>query len=128
MAVRVALRGDVLDVEIRGVFDSTMCLSGDQHVPLSDITSARVASWDELRSALGWRVAGAYWPGLIATGWYAVPGRPGARQFWAVYRDRSNLLVVDTRLERPARLVLATPDAAALAEALNASGIARPDS
>lgn len=87
MAIRVAVRGDVLDVEIRGLFDSAMCMSGDQHIPLGDILSARVASWDEVRASLGWRVAGAYWPGLMATGWYAVPDRRGARQFVAVFRD-----------------------------------------
>jgi hypothetical protein len=118
--VRAALRGDTLDIEIRGFVDTTMCLSGDQHLALSDITAARVVSWDEVRAGLGWRTAGAYWPGLIATGWYAVPGRKAARQFLAVYRDRANLLLVDTRVERPARVVVATPEAAALAADITA--------
>jgi hypothetical protein len=59
-------------------------------------------------------VLGAYLPGYVAAGWFLVPDRPGARQFCCVQRDR-DVLVVDTDLERPTRLVLQHPDRARLA-------------
>lgn len=118
MSLRVVLTDDYLHVEIRGI-DVLMCMSHDQHIPVSAITSARVTGWSEPRRELGWRTAGGYWPGWFATGWYSVPGRPGARQLWSVYRDRDALLVVDTKLERPSRLVLGVPGALHLADQIN---------
>lgn len=123
MSVNAVVRGSTLDIQIRGVFDTTMCLSTDQHIPIGDILDARIAPWSEVRAGLGWRTAGGYWPGRMATGWYAVPGEKGARQFLAVYRDRSQLLVVDTRLDRPRRIVLALSDApSVLADLTRARG------
>jgi len=110
MAIEVTVHDDAVEIRMTGAFDTTMCMSGGLRVPLSDIESARLMSWDEARAGMGWRVGGAYWPRLIAAGWYAVPGRTGARQLWAVFRDRRELLVIDTRLERPCRIVLQHPD------------------
>ena len=45
----------------------------------------------------------------MATGHFTVPGRTGARQFWCVYRD-PEVLVIDTSLENPARIVLQHAD------------------
>jgi hypothetical protein len=115
VAVRVVVRNEAVDVEVRGIGAHLMHLSGDLHVPMADVLEARVVGWDEARSGMGWRTGGGYWPGWFATGWYAVPGRKGARQFFSVFRDRARLLLVDTRLERPARLVLAVPDPDAMA-------------
>ena len=111
----------MLDVEVRGIVDAMLCLSGDQHVAIDDIVDARIAPWSEVRAGLGWRTAGGYLPGWFATGWYAVPGEKGARQFLAVFRDRSRILVVDTTLERPRRLALALDDAPAVLAELQAA-------
>jgi hypothetical protein len=48
-----------------------------------------------------------------------VRGRKGARQFLSLYRDRDVLLLVDTKLERPARPVLAVPNPRGLADEIN---------
>lgn len=119
MAIEVTVRDDAVDIDITGAFDMTMCLSPGLRIPMADITSARLASWDEVRPGLGWRVGGAYWPGLIATGWYTVPGRKGVRQLLAVFRDRAELLVIDTRLDKPCRVVLQHPDRERLAWWIN---------
>jgi len=107
-----------VDLSFTGI-DAMWCLQQRLRLHFGDIAGARVASWDEIRPGLGWRVAGAYWPGRIATGHYNVADRPGARQFLAVYRDRE-LLVIETRLERPCRVVVQHPDRVALAERIEA--------
>jgi hypothetical protein len=119
VTVTTSVREGVLDVEVRGIGSHLMVLSGDQHIPMADIVEARVVGWEEARAGMGWRTCGGYWPGWFATGWYAVPGRKGARQFFSVYRDRDELLLVDTKLERPARLVLAVPNPHELAKEIN---------
>ncbi|MCC5953401.1 MAG: hypothetical protein JJU45_15015 [Acidimicrobiia bacterium] len=119
MAVQVVVRDLAVDVEISGVLDVAACLSTGMRIPLDDVEWARPISWDEARTELGWRLFGAYVPGQLATGWYTTPGRKGARQFWAVFRDRSSLLEIRTRLERPSRLVLAHEDRDRLAWWIN---------
>jgi hypothetical protein len=114
------VRDGVLDIEIRGAWSHFMHMSGDQHIAISDVVEVGVASWDEVRPALGWRTGGGYWPGWFATGWYSMKGRPGTRQFLSVFRDRDRLLVIDTVLERPARLVLAVPEPERLADEIRA--------
>jgi hypothetical protein len=108
--VQVSVNSEAVDIEITGWWDRAMCLSSGVHLPLADVVEARLVTWDEARAGMGWRTGGAYWPGWIATGWYAVPDRKGARQLWAVWRDRDELLEIETRLERPTRVVLAHPD------------------
>jgi len=117
--LRASISDDFLHLEIRGTA-SLICMSHDQHIPLSAVTSARVTGWAEPRSEIGWRTAGGYWPGWFSTGWYSVPNRKEARQFWSVYRDRDEILVIDTTLERPSRLVLGVPNAVELANEINA--------
>lgn len=119
MAFHIEVTSDAVELRITGMVDRFLCFSSGQVVALSDVTDARVVPWAQARAEMGWRTRGSYVPGWIATGWYAVPGRKGARQLWAVLRDRSSLLVIDTTLDRPARLVVATPDAAALADRIN---------
>jgi hypothetical protein len=110
--VHVFVYDDSVDVNIGGL-DSLLALSNGVSLSMDDIVSARVIAFDEARAGLGWRLGGTYWPrgfGLgIATGHYAVPGRKGARQLWCVYTD-SELLEIQTRLERPTRVVLQVPD------------------
>ena len=118
MTVEARIEGDVLVVEITER-DRFWCMSNGQRIARSDIVAARVATWTEVRAELGWRVGGTYVPGRVAAGWYLIKKRKGCRQLLAVFRDRSSLLMVDTRLKKPARLVIATPAAAQLVAALS---------
>ena len=108
MALDVYVHDDRVTLDLSGL-DRLWCLAGHLEVPTAHITSARVVSAGDARRLLGWRVAGGYWPGLLATGWFTVPGRQGARQFACIYRDRE-VVVVDTDLDRPARLLFQHPD------------------
>lgn len=104
MGLRVVVHDDGVDVTISG-WDALLCLSSGVRLRMDQITSARVAPWTEARADMGWRVGGGYFPGWFATGWYTIPGRKGARQLWCTYRA-PEVLIIDTNLERPARLVL----------------------
>jgi hypothetical protein len=108
MSVKVYVHDDRISIDLDGM-EQVWCLARHLEVPIEHVTSARVAPLAEVREGLSWRVGGAYWPGVIATGNYLVPGRQGARQFWCVYRDQE-VLVIDTDLDRPARIVLQHPD------------------
>jgi hypothetical protein len=108
MAATVYVHDDRVTIDLDGA-DRLWCLASHLEVPMEHITSARVASRSELVKQLSWRTLGAYWPGVVATGWYMMRDRPGARQFWCVYRD-SQVLVIDTDLDRPARVVIQHPD------------------
>jgi hypothetical protein len=119
VTVTLIPRDDTLDLEITGRFDQLWCLSTGQRIPWDDVVGARVQTWDEVRAGLGWRTGGAYWPGRIATGWYTIPGRQGERQLLGVFRDRAELVVVETRRPRPRRLVAASSEPAGLVETIN---------
>jgi hypothetical protein len=108
MSLDVHVHDDRVTVDLGGA-DRLWCLASHLEVPVAHITSARVAPVSEVKAGLSWRVGGAYWPGIVATGHYLVPDRKGARQFWCVYRD-TEVLVIDTDLDRPARVVLQHPD------------------
>ena len=54
------------------------------------------------------RTGGGYWPGRMATGHFTWRHRKGIRQLWAVYSDKE-ALVIDTTLEKPARIVIQHP-------------------
>jgi len=108
MGVDVHVHDDRVTVDLSGL-DQVWALARHYDIPTSHITSARVVSLSEARKGLGWRMGGAFWPGTVAAGHFTVPDRKGARQFWCVYRD-ADVLIVDTDLERPCRLVLQHPD------------------
>jgi len=76
---------------------------------MAAIVAAQVRPVDGLRKGLGWRVGGGYFPGRLATGWFTVKSEKGKRQLWCVYRARE-VLVIDTRLDKPSRIVLQLPD------------------
>lgn len=118
MALHVDIGDTGIDLSFTGL-DQALCLIKHLRLHYGDIERAWVGTWDDVRPALGWRVAGGYWPGRFATGHFMVKGRPGARQLWDVYRDRE-LLVIDTRVERPCRVVLQHPDRVVLAERIEA--------
>lgn len=120
MAVTLVPRDDTLDLEITGWADQLWCLSKGVQIPWDDVVEAHLRTWDEVRAGLGWRVGGAYWPGSIATGWYTIPDQKGDRQLLGVFRDRSQLVVVETRRPRPRRLVVPSPQAASLVAEINA--------
>ncbi len=120
MSLTVHLHDDAVDIGIHGAGDRLLCLSRGVRLPWSEIVGARATTWADVREGLGWRVGGGYLPGVFATGWFTVPGRRGHRQLLHVYRDRAAVLVIDTTRTRPARVVLATPDAVALATAIEA--------
>ena len=76
--------------------------------PITEITDARVAPVAPLKKDLGLRTGGGYWPGRMATGHFTWRHRKGIRQLWAVYSDKE-VLVIDTTLEKPARIVIQHP-------------------
>jgi hypothetical protein len=109
MAVHVHVHDDAVDIRFSGV-DWLMAFNpSGQHLAMTDITDARVTPRADALVGLGWRLGGGYWPGAMATGWYSERGRTGVRQLWCVYRDRE-VLVIDTALTKPCRVVLQHPD------------------
>jgi hypothetical protein len=108
MAVHVEVADDAVTITLSGL-DRVAALCHRCTIPIEAVTAARVVPVAEPRASLGWRTGGSYFPGCIATGWYTIKERKGARQLWVVYRD-PEVLVIDTTLERPATIVLQTPD------------------
>jgi hypothetical protein len=97
-----------VDIDLRGM-DMVLCLARHLHLGIGDIVRAQVAPVRGLRDEIGWRFGGAAWPGALTTGWYTVRGLKGRRQLWCVYRD-PEVLVIDTTLPKPSRVVLQHPD------------------
>lgn len=108
MGVDVFVFQEYVSIDFTGV-ERFLTLKGHVEVRMADITSARVAPLSEVRDGLGWRVGGSYWPGRLITGHFTVRDQPGARQLWCVQRD-DEVLVIETDLERPRRIVLQHPD------------------
>ena len=108
MGVEVYVHNDAVDISFTGA-DRFLCFKDRLIVPMDEIDSARVLAVEDVKGDLGWRLAGGYWPGRFATGHFAVRDRKNARQLWCVYRD-PEVLVIDTRIERPCRIVLQHPD------------------
>jgi hypothetical protein len=109
VAVRAHVRDDAVDIRFTGADRVITFAHGGVHLCMSDIVVARVLPRQGLHESLGWRVGGGYFPGRLATGWFTVKGQKGKRQLWCVYRDQE-VLVIDTRLDRPSRVVLQLPD------------------
>ena len=108
MAVHVHVSDDAVDIRFTGI-DWLMTFNpSGQHLAMTDITGARIAPREEVLTDLRWRAAGGYWPKAMATGWFTVKDRKGVRQLWCVYRD-TEVLVIDTNLARPCRIVLQHP-------------------
>lgn len=113
MGVHVYVHDDGVEISFDG-WERIWALAGDLYLDMADIVAARVAPVAEVKEELGWRVGGTYLPGVVAAGHYTVRGRKGARQLWSVYRD-DEALVIDTRRDRPCRVVVQVPDRADLA-------------
>lgn len=120
----MAVGPDALAVGFGGL-DVFLCLSAGVEIPWVAVVDARVVPFRTARAEIGWRVGGGYFPGWFATGWYTVPGVKGARQLWRVYRG-DELLVVETLLARPRRLVLQVRDPVALGAEINARAGGQP--
>ena len=112
MSLDVHVHDDKVTIDLGGI-DQVWCLKRHLEIPMADITDARVTTVAELKEGLGWRVGGGYLPGRMATGHFTMR-EPGHRQFWCVYRDEE-VLVIDTTLDNPARVVLQHPDRERLA-------------
>ncbi len=109
MAVHVHVSDDAVDITFSGI-DKWMTFNpSGQHLAMADITGARVTSRADAIGDLRFRLGGAYWPKLMVTGWYSVRDHKGDRELWCVYRDEE-VLVIDTVLIKPSRVVLQHPD------------------
>jgi|SRR5215218_8541078 len=109
MAVHVHVSDDAVDITFSGV-DKWMTLNpGGQRLAMADISGARVAARSDVSTGLGFRVGGGHWPGRMTTGWYTKKDRKSVRELWCVYRDQE-VLVIDTTLAKPCRVVLQHPD------------------
>ena len=107
MAIELVVHDDSIDLTFSGR-DRFFALSKGIHLPINEITDARVATVGEMKKELGWRVGGGYWPGRMATGHFTWKGRQRYRQLWSVYRE-SEVLVIDTTRKNPARIVVQHP-------------------
>ncbi len=120
MTARVELRPEHLEISFPGA-ESLLTLKRRVVLPWRDVTGVRVARQADLKRELGWRVGGGYFPGWFATGHYTFRGggRRGERQLWCCYRAQE-VLVIETRLPRPRRIVLQVGDPAELAARIGA--------
>jgi hypothetical protein len=109
MPVHVHVSDDAVDITFSGIDRWTTFNPSGQHLAMADVTDGRVTTRAEALAGLGWRLGGGYWPGALATGWYGERGRKGVRELWCVYRDKE-VLVIDTVLAKPCRVVLQHPD------------------
>ena len=108
MAVNVFVHDDRIDIELSGL-DRLVTLKGRLEIDMADVVDARVARREDLRPDISWRLGGTAVPGKVTAGHFATPGRPGVHQLWCTYAD-PELLVVETRLDSPWRVVLQHPD------------------
>ena len=108
MSTNVFVHDDVVDIDFTG-WNRIWALSSHVELKMADIVDARVAPRAEVLEGIGWRVGGTYWPGKVTAGHYTTKGRKGVRQLWDVYTD-TEVLVIETRLDSPWRVVLQHPD------------------
>lgn len=108
MSVDVVVSDEAVDIRFTG-WDSVWTLQRHVRIPMADVVDARVARQADLKPDLGWRVGGTYWPGRVAAGHYTTRHRRRVRQLWCCYAAQ-DVLVVETRLDRPWRIVLQHPD------------------
>jgi hypothetical protein len=108
MSTNVFVHDDVVDIDFTG-WSRVWALSSHVQLKTADIVDARVAPRAELLEGIGWRAGGTYIPGRVVAGRYTTKGRKGVRQLWDAYTD-AELLVIETRLDDPYRVVLQHPD------------------
>jgi len=108
MGTNVFVHDDAVEIDFTG-WSRVWALKGRVELAMSDIVDARVAPRAELVESLGWRLGGTAFPGKVISGRYSTKGREGVRQLWDTYTD-PELLLIETRLDRPWRVVLQHPD------------------
>ena len=109
MAVRVDVFDDAVEIAFTGM-DKWLTLNPHgQRIAMDDVTAARVTSRAEAGANRGWKVGGSWWFNSLAAGWFTAKDRKGGRELWCV-RKAHEVLVIDTRLARPSRIVLQHPD------------------
>ena len=113
MGLEVYVHDDAVDIDLDG-WDRICALWSHCRLATADIVAARVAPRDELRESASWRLPGTHVPGYVASGRFATKDRPGVHQLWDTFRD-DELLVIETRLDSPWRVVLQHPDRERLA-------------
>ncbi len=113
MGINVFVHDDEVDIDFTGL-DRFEALKSHLTLRTADIVEARVAPVSEVAADRHWRIGGTYWPGRVAAGHFLTSGRKGAHQLWGVHRD-PEVLVIETRLDRPWRVVLQHPDRERLA-------------
>jgi hypothetical protein len=87
-------------------------------VPRANIAGARLVPRREATDLLGWRVGGTYLSrNHFIGGYFTVRGVKGGRQWWAAPAG-DPVLLVELRDHRWTRVVIRTPDQAALAQQL----------
>jgi len=109
MAVHVHVSDDAVDIQFSGIDKWITLNPSGQHLAMADVTCGRVVPRTEAEVGRGWRVGGGHWADWLATGWFTVKDRKGVRELWCVYRDEE-VLVIDTVLDKPCRVVLQHPD------------------
>lgn len=125
MSVRVVVEDDAVDVRLGGL-DAVCALRRHLRVPMRHVTGAAVVPLADAKRRVRWRVGGTGLPGVVLAGWMTERDRPGARQWWSTYRD-DEVLVVDTDVPRPSRLVVQHPDRHDLAWFIGERVARRPD-
>lgn len=123
MSIAVNLTDSGVEIGLTG-FDALWSLRGSLQIPWSEILEARVVDGKEARRRLRWKTGGLSLPGVANAGNFTVRGKPGAREFWATYRDPDYLEITTTR-DRPYRIVLQHPDRVALAAAISTTATGR---
>ena len=121
MAVSIDIVGDELVVSVTGP-DVALALRRSISVPVAAITSVEIGFKNPLLDQLGFRIRGASIPGLLVAGTYSVWASyrrfEGERQFWFTKRA-TEVLVIETDIARPSRLVIETEDRHELRRRLN---------
>ena len=109
MATNVFVHDDVVDIDFTG-WNRVWALKGHVELAMRHIVDARVAPRGEVaREHWAGASAAPAGPGKVTAGHYTTRGRKGVRQLWDVYTD-DEVLVIETDLDRPWRVVLQHPD------------------
>jgi hypothetical protein len=119
VSVLAAIEGDRFVVTCAG-WGAILAFARTVEVSLSDVAAAHVVPLTEARTSSGWRTSGSYVPRLICAGWYTVRGKRREREWWWSTFQDADVLVVETQLTKPRRIVLETSDRVELAAAINA--------
>ena len=119
MTIEITVSAAGVSVELDGL-DRLWALRRRVDLVRGDIARATVMSRRAAMASVGWRLGGTAAPGVALAGNFTFrPAQPGRRQFWAVYRD-TEVLVIDTHIDRPHRVVVQHPDRVRLAGEINA--------